>query len=159
MRVKRIAQMSARQKRWSIEVKMKIFGHKWIPSATFYKIDIVEDIPKTLPNSILLLNSLEQDIEIIHYCQCNHLIMALEIESITEAIFANALGVKYIFIPKNMAQEIMQIAQNYLFDTQILMKIESMEEIESLAKIGIDGIVFDEAIKHFLKESPFAKSQ
>jgi hypothetical protein len=42
----------------------------------------------------------------------------------------------------------MSIAQHYLFDTQILVKIISIEEIESLAKIGVDGVVFSEAIKH-----------
>ncbi|KIM04549.1 MAG: hypothetical protein KN64_07365 [Sulfurovum sp. AS07-7] len=127
---------------------MKIFGHKWIASETFYKINTLEDIQQTPPNAILLFNSLKVDIETIHYCLQNALCVALEIEDITEAIFANALGIKYIFTEPHKAKEIMSIAQHYLFDTQILVKIISLEEIESLAKIGVDGVVFSEAIKH-----------
>jgi nicotinate-nucleotide pyrophosphorylase len=127
---------------------MKIFGHKWIPSVSFYKINILEDIQRTPPNGILLFNSLKEDIEYIDYCLKNALLLAIEVEDITEAIFANALGIKYIFIESHNAKEIMSIAQHYLFDTQILVKIISIEEIESLAKIGVDGVVFSEAIKH-----------
>jgi len=40
-----------------------------------------------------------------------------------------------------LAKELMPIAQNYLFDTQILAKIEEDSEIEALAKDGVDGVI------------------
>ena len=121
---------------------MKIFGHSWLPSEEFYPISSIEDIGKTAPNSTVLLKPLSFSLELAHYCHQNHIKYALEVKSIKDALFANQMGCKYILTDKSLAKELMPIAQNYLFDTQILAKIEDDSEIEELAKYGVDGAVF-----------------
>ncbi len=121
---------------------MKIFGHPWIDSKKFYQVTTKEEINQTPPNSILLLKELKDSIELALYCQKNSLEYAVRVDSIKDAIFANELDAKFIISnPKNTIT-IQPIAQNYLFDSEILAIIEKEEEIENLAQKGIDGVIF-----------------
>jgi hypothetical protein len=120
---------------------MQIFGHKWIHSSTFYNIENIEDINNTPSNSIVSLKPLSDSIDIARYCQKNLIPFTIEVNSIKDAIFANLLGAKYIISSKEFAKKIMPIAQNYLFDTQILAQISQEDEIEEMAKAGVDGII------------------
>ena len=119
---------------------MKIFGHPWIESEQFYVVANQEEIKKTSANSTLKLE--EFDIELMKYCQINSLAYMVNVCDIKEAIFANLLGAKYIKAPKILAKELMPIAQNYLFDSQILGIISKDSEIEELAKANVDGVWF-----------------
>lgn len=119
---------------------MKIFGHKWIESENFYEVFTIEDIAKTPANSLLQLDFLSHSLEVAKHCQKNVLRYALVISSIEEAIFANLLNATYVICEKELAIELMPIAQNYLFDTQVLADIEE-DEIEEMARAGVDGIV------------------
>ncbi len=121
---------------------MLIFGHKWIESPKFYKIQSIEDIQNTPPNSTVLLYNLKNSIDIVKYCKKHSIPFAIEIDSIKDAIFSNLLNAKYIIASKELAKSIMPIAQNYLFDSLILTKISSEDEIEEMAKSGIDGVIF-----------------
>ena len=121
---------------------MKIFGHPWLPSEAFYPISSIEEIAKTPPNSTVELKPLLVSIELAQYCNQNHIAYALEVETIKDALFANQMGCRYIITHKSLAKELMPIAQNYLFDTQILARISDEEEIEDLAKYGVDGVIF-----------------
>ena len=121
---------------------MKIFGHPWLPSEAFYPISSIEEIAKTPPNSTVELKPLLVSIELAQYCNQNHIAYALEVETIKDALFANQMGCRYIITHKSLAKELMPIAQNYLFDTQILARISDEEEIEDLAKCGVDGVIF-----------------
>ena len=119
---------------------MKIFGHPWIESETFYRVDSIESIKSTTPNALLRLEKLSCSLSLAQYCQKNTLSYSIEIENIKEAIFANLLGAKFILCSKKLARELMPIAQNYLFDTEILAYILDESEIEELAKQGVDGV-------------------
>jgi len=119
---------------------MKIFGHEWIESEAFYRVATVEEIGKTPSNALLQLAPLSKSIEVAKHCQENHLRYALELSSIEEALFANLLSATYVICEKALAKELMPIAQNYLFDTQVLAKIEK-SEIEEIAKCGVDGVI------------------
>jgi len=119
---------------------MKIFGHEWIESESFYEISSVEEISKTPANALLLLDSLDKTLKIAKHCQKNTLRYALKISSIEEAVFANLLNATYIVCEKELAKELMSIAQNYLFDTQVLATINK-DEIEEMAKFGVDGVL------------------
>jgi hypothetical protein len=122
---------------------MQIFGHKWIDSIQFYNIESIDDIASTPPNSIVKISNLSKFIDIVKHCQKNLIPFVLEIDSIKDAIFANIFGAKYTISSKELAKKIMPIAQNYLFDTQILAKISEDNEIEEMAKIGVDGVIFE----------------
>jgi len=121
---------------------MKIIGHPFFNTISFKTIKSIDEIEHTSSKDILLFNNIEQDIEIIKYADINHLPFAIKVNSIKEAIFAHNLDAKYIFAPKDLAKEIQDIAQNYLFDTLILVEIDSEAEIERFAKLGIDGVLF-----------------
>ncbi len=122
---------------------MLIFGHKWIELPKFYKIETIEDIKETPSNSTILLSNLEEYIDIAKYCKKNSIPFAIEVNSIKDAIFSNLLSAKYIVASKKLAKSIMPIAQNYLFDSLVLAKINSEDEIEEMAKSGIDGVIFN----------------
>ena len=121
---------------------MLVFGHKWIESPKFYKIETIVDIKNTPHNSTLLLSYLEVSIDIAKYCKKNSIPFAIEVNSIKDAIFSNLLNAKYIIASKELAKSIMPIAQNYLFDSLVLAKISSEDEIEEMAKSGIDGVIY-----------------
>ncbi|CAA6824778.1 MAG: Unknown protein [uncultured Sulfurovum sp.] len=119
---------------------MQIFGHDWIESRSFYSISSEEEIKATPSNSLLQLQLLKKSLALAKHCQENGLQYVLEIESIEEAMFANLLGATYVLCEKELAKELMPIAQHYLFDTQILAVIEK-SEIEEMAKAGVDGVL------------------
>jgi hypothetical protein len=120
---------------------MKIFGHEWIESEAFYEVTSVEEISKTPANSLLLLNNtLPKSLKLAKHCQSNTLRYALVASSIEEGLFANLLNATYVVCEKELAKELMPIAQNYLFDTQVLAYIHK-DEIEEMAKNGVDGVI------------------
>ena len=119
---------------------MKIFGHPWVESECFYPIQRPQGIAQTPPNSTLKINSFDR--ELMVYCQSNGIAYAIQINSLREAIFANLLGAKYMITHKALATTLMPVAQNYLFDSQVLATISEDAEIEEMAKIGVDGVIF-----------------
>ncbi|SFV57017.1 hypothetical protein MNB_SV-12-197 [hydrothermal vent metagenome] len=120
---------------------MRIFNHPWIESELFYSVKSPEEIKETPANSIVLLPTLPSSLNLAKYCQKNSVAYAIRVENIKEAIFANLLGAKYTLSSKELARELMPIAQNYLFDTQILAEIDDDSEIEEMAKVNVDGVV------------------
>ena len=104
----------------------------------FFKIKNIDDILNTPPNSIVLF---DYDLEMMKFCKDNSIPFAVKIKNIKEVIFANSLGAKYIIVDKKNAKEIQEIANEYLFDTKVLVKIIFDWEIEVFAKKGIDGVI------------------
>jgi len=68
------------------------------------------------------------------------------INNVTEALFANALQSQYLLCQPEDAAKIQPIAQEYLFDTKVLTLISSEKEIQKIAELSIDGVIFPEAI-------------
>jgi len=68
------------------------------------------------------------------------------VNTLDDALFANALGAKYIICEEDDALMIQPIAQEYLFDTRILVLIHNEKEISKIARGKIDGVIFAEAI-------------
>ena len=119
---------------------MKIFGHSWIESESFYPVAIVDDISKTPSNSLLEIDSLtSKSLILLQYCQQENLRYAVHIKSIREAVYANSLEATFMLCEKELAIALVPIAQNYLFDTQVIAMAKE-EEIELLAKAGVDGV-------------------
>ncbi len=125
---------------------MLIFGHPWIKSRTFRKVFSVSDIEKVSDEDIVLLEPLSDSITLAQYCKEHRIDYAVTVTGVTEAIFANALGSKYIVCQHEEASQIQPIAQEYLFDTKVLTLIISEKEIKKMAEISIDGVIFPEAI-------------
>jgi hypothetical protein len=125
---------------------MIIIGHPWIKSNRFYKIFSTKGIEKSQADDIVLLGPLVDSHELAMHCQENNVPYAVVANSLDDALFANALGAKYIICEEDDALMIQPIANEYLFDTNILVLIHSEKEISKIARGGIDGVLFADAI-------------
>jgi len=125
---------------------MIIIGHPWIMSPQFCKIFSKEDIKNTKPNEIILLEPLIKSHALAQYCQSNSVAYAVTVNSVTDALLANAMGAKYIICEEDNAIIIQPIATEYLFDTRLLVHIDNENEISKIASMGIDGVILAEAI-------------
>ena len=125
---------------------MIIIGHPWIESSRFSKVFSKEDIKNSEVNNIVLLEPLVDAIDLAKYCQSNDIPYAVTVNTLTEAIFANALEANFMICEEDDACIIQPIAQEYLFDTKILVLVRDEKGIGKVARSGIDGVIFAEAI-------------
>lgn len=125
---------------------MIIIGHPWIESNSFFRVFSQKDIKTSKAGSIVLLESLVESHVLAKHCQDNKVPFAITVNTLHDAIFANALGATYIVCKEDTALIIQPVAQEYLFDTRILVRIEDEKEISKIAGAGIDGVIFPEAI-------------
>jgi len=125
---------------------MYIYGHRFINSDSFYHVPNIEAIPNTPSNSTIYLDFSEDNLEIINHATSNGVILALGATNVTEIVYASTLGATFIIVPKELAKTAQNIANNYLFDAKILVHIDKENEIEELAILGVDGVVFSNAI-------------
>jgi len=125
---------------------MLLYGHRFIQSPSFYHIQSIESVQNTPPSSTILVEFDEKNLDIIEHLQKNSVSFAIEVNNIRDVIYASALGASFIIIPKEIASSVQNIANNYLFDAKILVLIESEDEIQEMAILGIDGVIFSNAI-------------
>ncbi|PHQ65471.1 MAG: hypothetical protein COB99_03865 [Sulfurimonas sp.] len=125
---------------------MYIYGHRFIESDSFYHVPNIDAIQNTPSNSTIYLDFSEDNLEIINHATLNSVVLALGAVNITEIIYASSLGASFIVVPKELAKTAQNIANNYLFDAKILIHITDEDEIEELAILGVDGVIFSNAI-------------
>ncbi|WP_373069651.1 hypothetical protein [Sulfurimonas sp.] len=130
---------------------MIIIGHRFIPNfltghGSFYHVANIDAINNTPPNSSVLLDYTEENLESIVYAKENGVNFCLRVENITEIIYASNLGASFILVDKDLAKTAQELANNYLFDAKILVKIEDDDEIEDYALLGVDGVIYSDAI-------------
>ena len=125
---------------------MIIYGHRFIPSDNFYHILNIDAISNTPPSSTLFLEFNEENLDIIEHLRINKLPFALQVNSLTGLIYASALSASFIIVSKELILDAQKIANEYLLDAKILVKIEHDSEIEELAKQSIDGVIYSNAI-------------
>ena len=125
---------------------MIIIGHPWIKSNRFFKVFSVKGIKKSQADDVILLEPLVDSHTYAQHCQANNIPFAVVVNTLEDALFANSLGAKYIICEEDAALMIQPTAQEYLFDTRILVLIHSEKEISKIARGGIDGVVFADAI-------------
>ena len=125
---------------------MIIIGHPWIKSNRFFKVFSVKGIEKSQADDIVLLGPLVDSHELAIYCRENSVPFAVVANSLEEALFANALGAQYIICEEDDALMIQPIANEYLFDANILVLIYNEKEISKIARGGVDGVIFADAI-------------
>jgi len=125
---------------------MILIGHPWIESPNFHKVFSIEDIKTVLPKDIVLLEPLVDSHNYAKYCYDNGIEYAVVINDLEDAIYANALHASYMVCEEDTALMIQPIVQEYLFDSKVLVLIHSKKEISKLARNGIDGAIFSQAI-------------
>ena len=125
---------------------MLIFGHRFIPSKSFYHVLDIESITNTPPSSILHIEFNEENLDIITHANLNQIPTSIYVKNIIQIIYAASLEASFIIVDKELAKNANKLANEYLFDAKILVLIDSEEEIEELALLGVDGVIFSNAI-------------
>ena len=125
---------------------MLLFGHRFIPSSSFYHVLDIDSIINTPPSSVIHVEFSENNLDIINHAKTNQVALSICCKTITEVIYASSLGALFIVVKNDLAKNANKIANDYLFDAKILVLIEEESEIENLALLGVDGIIFSSAI-------------
>jgi len=125
---------------------MILIGHRFIKSENLFHILDIESIKHTPPSSTIYVEFSEDNLDIINHARLNGIDIAIKSSSVLDIIYASALGAKYIIVSKGMAKTAQDLAQEYLFDAKILVLIENDNEIEDFALLGIDGVLYSDAI-------------
>ena len=125
---------------------MLIFGHRFIPSVSFYHVSDIESISNTPPSSIIHIEFSEENLDIISHTSLNQIHTSICAKDINQIIYSSSLGASYIVVHSELAKSAQTIANEYLFDAKILVLIEEEDEIEEFALLGIDGVIFSSAI-------------
>ncbi len=125
---------------------MLIFGHRFILRDSFYHVFDIDSITNTPPNSIVHIEFKEENLDIISHANLNQITISLYTKNIRDLVYASALNASFIIVKKSLATDAKNIANEYLFDAKILVLIEEENEIEELALLGVDGVIFSNAI-------------
>jgi hypothetical protein len=125
---------------------MIFFGHRFLKNENFYHVSDIASISNTPPSSTLFIEFNEKNLDIINHAISNSVKVALYVKNITEILYASSLGASYIIVDKKLAKSAQNLAENYLFDAKILALIKEENEIEELAILGIDGVVFSATV-------------
>ncbi len=126
---------------------MVILGHPDIPFEPLYFVESLEEIERTPPNATLWLGAWQEAKELAKHCSAQRLPFAVMAQNATEAALANALGARYILAEFTLAESLQKLADHYLFDAKIVVPIHQEEEMASALASGIDGVIFQDAIK------------
>ncbi len=124
---------------------MLIFGYDLIPSRPWCKVSTQQEIINTPSNTVILLGL--NSLDVATYCKEQNVDFALEVESIKEALIASALGASYLLCAQDVAKEIQAIANEYLWSAKVIVSIENEDELEIVARLGIDGVIFAQSIR------------
>ncbi|MBL0687728.1 MAG: hypothetical protein JJV95_05980 [Sulfurospirillum sp.] len=123
---------------------MIIIGHPLIPFKPLYRVMKSEDIKKTKPNSTILIDI--KNTKLLLFSKAQNINFALHVNSLKDACLANAIGAKYIIVDKFISKKVQHLATEYLFDSKILLQINSDHDIEKVAKKLIDGVIYKKSI-------------
>jgi len=118
---------------------MILIGDLNIPYENIEKIYSLQDISSTKANSTALFDF---DAEILKYTQSNDINSAVIVSNIKEVIYASSLNARYIIVKNDISQTAQKIADNYMFDSKILVIINDENEIEQSAIDEIDGVIY-----------------
>jgi len=125
---------------------MLLFGHPYIDFEPFYHIYESSEIELSPPNSTLMVQFNAESLDVIKHMQQNGLNFALEVETLSELVFAHNLRARYIIVKGEFAEDAQAIAENYLFDAKILCRLQNEGDLEEKIRAGIDGVIYPQAI-------------
>ena len=119
---------------------MQLIGHERVPYEPLFWHENVEQIEAGKQN---LFKFDEAAIKQAQELGAN---FSVEAENINEVIVANAAGAKFIIVPRDLVGKAAKLAQDYLFDAQICVIIESQNELAALSETGADVAIFKNAV-------------
>lgn len=90
----------------------------------------------------LIFRGVKKEWEQWKICQKGEIPFGVEVSSFKEAIFATNFGAKYLFtFSDKLAQILQRYVDDYLLTSRVILIADSLEKIEEVAKMGIDGII------------------
>ena len=119
---------------------MKLIGHELVPYEPLFWRENAQQIEADKQNLFKF------DAAAIKRAQELGAQFGVETENLDEIIVANAAGAKFIVVPRELAGKAAKLAQDYLFDTQICVVIESENELAALSETGADVAIFKNAV-------------
>ena len=125
---------------------MLIFGNPYINSPNFIEINSISQIDSTTSKDILLVE-FKAPFSLAKHCFENNLEYAIEANSIKDALIAVNLGCSYIIANLELAKTLQNIANEYLWDSKILVKIKDDITLEKVALNYIDGVIYQNHIE------------
>jgi nicotinate-nucleotide pyrophosphorylase len=120
-------------------------------SEEFYFIDEFSDVVSTSANSIIVSKFCEDRVAFYKSLKSNSVNFALEVSSLLDAVLANLVGAKYIIVDNKISKIVQNSADNYMFDSRVLVKISTKSEIEKHIIEQIDGVIFEDYLYKNLK--------
>ena len=106
---------------------MKLIGHELVPYEPLFWRENAQQIEADKQNLFKF------DAAAIKRAQELGAQFSVEAENPNEIIVANAAGAKFIIVPRELAGKVAKLAQDYLFDAQICVIIESQNELAELS--------------------------
>ena len=124
---------------------MLIVGHSEIAHQKFVRVESLEQIAQSRNDEVVWF-PYNGDFNLLKHCASNEVAFGVLVESVSDFVLSASFMPHYLIV-RHSAQTFQQVAQNYLFDSKVLYVIKSEDEIESLAKLGIDGVIFADALR------------
>lgn len=115
---------------------MIILNHPLIPAPTLTPIASTADIA-TIPASHIVWFG--YNLQLLRYCYDQQIPAAVRIDEASEAVYANALGAKFVTMQLDLAKEVQKIAEHYLFDTKVIAMLDE-RLLDKAIEAGIDGV-------------------
>ncbi len=115
---------------------MIILNHPLIPAPTLTPIASKADIATTKANEVVWF---DYDLQLLRYCYDQRIPTAVHIHKASEAVYANALGAKFVTMELDLAKEVQKIAEHYLFDTKVIAMLDE-RLLDKAIEAGIDGV-------------------
>ena len=117
---------------------MILLGDINISSDSLVEIVRKEDIVNTKSNNVVSFN---YDMSLMKYCNENNVSYAVKVTNINELIYSNLLNAKYILVEKDLSCKAQKIADDYMYDSKVIVKINSTNELEWVVSNTIDGAI------------------
>jgi hypothetical protein len=100
-------------------------------------INSYDDIVNTKSNSVVLF---DYNQKLMNKCIANNINYAVEVSDINQLIFSNTLMAKYILVEESLALKAQKIADDYMYDSKIIVKINNINKLQWVASNVIDGV-------------------
>jgi hypothetical protein len=118
---------------------MIIIGSDELESEKFHFVQNIDEVSTTPPNSTILIDF---NMVFIKFARKNSVSVAVKVNSLKEAILSESLGVQFLVADFCLVMEVQEVADKYIYDAKVLTPISSFDELEYIAKKGIDGAIF-----------------
>ena len=119
---------------------MLIIGHELVEFSPFIEVSSPADIDER-DNFLFKFSE-----KLVKICKENGRTFSVYASTKTQVILANAFGAKFIIVPNKFIPVAQKLADDYIFDSKIATVIRRNSQIDKMADLGIDAVIFYRAI-------------